>query len=352
MKKRFKILLLLICSPLVIVGGFLGYMTITDYVPPNSLSIPIEHNTHQQLDVGVPFTVTSFNIGYAGLDKKEDFFMDGGTDSHGSSQEQVMKNLEGITQVLKKENSSFFFLQEVDIDSSRSFHVDELAHIKKHLPNKSVTFALNYTVPWVPVPVFDPHGSTQSGLATLSEYKTTKSTRFSLYGKEAWPQQLFDLDRCIMENRVPLKNGKELLMVNVHLSAYDKGGKVRKQQLQFLQEYMNKEYARGNYIVLGGDWNHQIPGTNSKRFKTTEAWPDWMQTIPSNFAPSGFKWVADPTIPTSRTLARSYQKGVNFLSNIDGFIVSPNVKVMNTYGHSLGFEHSDHNPVTTQLVLK
>lgn len=347
-----KILLLLISIPIVIVGGFLGYMTITDYVPPATLSIPIENNTKQQLDVGVPFSVTSFNIGYAGLDKKEDFFMDGGTRSHGSSKEQVMKNLEGITQVLKKEKSSFYLLQEVDIDSSRSFHVDELASIKKHLPNHSATLALNYTVPWVPVPVLDPHGSTKAGLVTLSKYQITKSTRYSLYGKEDWPQQMFDLDRCIMENRVPLKNGKELIMVNAHLSAYDKGGKVRKQQLQFLKEYMSKEYAQGNYIVIGGDWNHQIPGTDPNRFKTTEAWPDWMQTIPSDFAPAGFTWVVDPTIPTSRTLALPYKEGVNFLSNIDGFIVSPNVQVLKTYGHSLGFEHSDHNPVTTQLVLK
>lgn len=352
MKIMLRAFLFLICIPTVMVGCFFGYMTITDYVPPATLSIPIEKNTQRQLDVGVPFTVTTFNIGYAGLDKTEDFFMDGGTRSHGRSKEQVMKNLEGITKVLKNVKSSFFFLQEVDINSSRSFHVDEFAYIKKHLPNYSATLALNYTVPWIPVPVLDPLGSTKSGLVTLSEYQITKSTRYSLYGKEDWPQQMFDLDRCIMENRVLLKNGKELIMVNAHLSAYDKGGKVRKQQLQFLKQYMTKEYTKGNYIVIGGDWNHQIPGTDPKRFKTTETWPDWMQTIPSDFTPKGFTWVADPTIPTSRTLALPYKEGVNFRSNIDGFIVSPNVKVLKTYGHSLGFEHSDHNPVTTELVLK
>ncbi|MFC7440462.1 endonuclease/exonuclease/phosphatase family protein [Laceyella putida] len=333
------------------IGAFLLYMTITDYEPKPVIPLKVTNNTNHLLKPGVPFTVTTFNIGYAGLDKNQDFFMDGGSRSGSTSKEQTLSNLNGILKFLKKEASSFYLLQEVDVDSSRSFHINQTTAIQRQFPGYGMVFAQNYLVPWVPVPVFDPMGSVNSGLVTLSSYKLKQNTRYSLYGKEDWPQQLFDLDRCITEHRIPVENGNELILVHVHLSAYDKGGKVRKQQLTFLKEFIQRHVKAGHYLIIGGDWNHLIPGTNPKRFQSTESWPEWMQTIPPDFLPKGFSWVADPQVPTSRTLAIPYKNGVNFKSNIDGFLVSPNVTVKKVYGHPLEFDYSDHNPVTAQFIL-
>ncbi|SMP06130.1 Metal-dependent hydrolase, endonuclease/exonuclease/phosphatase family [Laceyella tengchongensis] len=345
--------LALFCSlVLLCFGAFLLYVTLTDYEPEPALPLTVINNASQKLTTGVPFTVTTFNIGYAGLDKDQDFFMDGGTRSRAASKEQTAKNLSKILSFLKREASSFYLLQEVDVDSSRSYHINQQAAMRQHLPDYGLVFAQNYLVSWVPVPVFDPMGSVNGGLVTLSKYQLKQSTRFSLYGKEDWPQQPFDLDRCIMENRIPLENGKELILVNLHLSAFDKGGKVRKQQLAFLKEFMQRHVQAGNYLILGGDWNHLIPGTAPKRFKAKESWPEWMQTIPSDFLPKGFTWVADGSVPTSRTLALPFKQGINFQSNIDGFLISSNVEVKRVYGHSLQFEYSDHNPVTAEFVLK
>lgn len=351
-KKMASILLAIIGIVALVFVLFLGYVTITDDEPEAVVPLPIHNNKNDVLKIGAPFSMTTFNIGYAGLDKGEDFFMDGGSHSHASSKQQVLANMKGIMDILKKENSTFTILQEVDVNSSRSFHVNELDMLKKELPYYSVTFAQNYHVPWVPVPVLDPMGSTDSGIATFSKHKINKSTRYALPGKEYWPRQLFELDRCLMENRYPLENGKELIVTNLHLSVYDKGGKIRKQQIQFLKEYVARESQNGNYLILVGDWNHLIPGTDPKKFATKEAWPDWMQLIPQDFVPKGFKWVYDASIPTSRTVTRPYEKGVNFTSHIDGFLVSPNIEVQNVHGHNLGFVHSDHNPVTAQFVLR
>lgn len=46
--------------------------------------------------------------------------------------------------------------------------------------------------------------------------------------------------------------------MNVHLSAYDKGGVYRKKQLQQLNSFLEVEYQKGNYVVCGGDFNHDI----------------------------------------------------------------------------------------------
>jgi endonuclease/exonuclease/phosphatase family metal-dependent hydrolase len=342
----------LILSIALLFGGFLAYVTITDYKPAEVLPLSVKNNSEKLLKKDEPFSITTFNIGYAGLDKNEDFFMDGGTMSGSSSKKQTMTNLKGVTSFIKDEGSDINLIQEIDTNSSRSYHINEVNYFTKKLPDYSKTFGVNYKVPWVPVPVLHPMGSANSGLLTLSKYKITDSHRYKLAGQESWPRQQFDLDRAFIESRMPVDNGKELVLIHLHLSAYDKGGKVRKQQLKYLSAYLDKEIKKGNYIILGGDWNHAIPTTDPYLFETTEKWPDWLQRFPSTFKPEGFQWVADKTIPSTRSDDFPFKKGRNFQAVIDGFLVSPNITVKSVKGHDLGFENSDHNPVTAELVLK
>lgn len=70
-----------------------------------------------------------------------------------------------------------------------------------------------------------------------------------------------DLDRCFTISYVPVDNGKTLALVALHLSAYDEGGKIRQKQLEMLNEVLLSEYEKGNYVIAGGDFNHDIAGT-------------------------------------------------------------------------------------------
>ncbi|MBS7529632.1 endonuclease/exonuclease/phosphatase family protein [Hazenella sp. IB182353] len=350
--KILKALAILASVLLLGFGGFLGYVTLTDYKPQPIEKVAVQGTALEKLATSTPFSVTTFNIGYAGLDKDQDFFLDGGTQSHSLSEEKTLENVAGITKAIKDANASFYFLQEVDRKASRSFHVNEYDYIQKQLPNYQHVFAQNYRVPWVPVPVFDPMGSVDGGLVTFSKYEMGESTRYALPGQEAWPRQQMELDRCLLETKVPLENGKTLYLVHVHLSAYDEGGFIRKQQLTFLKAYLQEREQAGDYVIVGGDWNHLLPGTDPKRFAAQEVWPDWLQTFPTNFLPEGYTWAADPNVPTSRTLSVAYREGYNFLSVIDGFLVSNNVEIQKVSGHDLGFTYSDHNPVTAEFKLK
>ncbi len=56
--------------------------------------------------------------------------MDGGKGSRSSSKEKTMENMRRITSFLKKDNSSFIFLQEVDTNSTRSFRIDQYDYLK------------------------------------------------------------------------------------------------------------------------------------------------------------------------------------------------------------------------------
>ncbi|MCJ8015176.1 endonuclease/exonuclease/phosphatase family protein [Paenibacillus sp. KQZ6P-2] len=351
-KKTLWILGSIVLAAVLFVGGFLLYVTLNDYKPAPTEPIAIESNQDRVLKKGESFTLTTFNIGYAGLDKNQDFFMDGGTHSRSSSKKQTLANLKGIQSFLSSRHSDMYFLQEVDVKSSRSYDINEVAELQKSLQGYSFSYADNYKVPWVPVPVFHPLGHTHSGIMTLSSYKSTSATRFDLPGNEKWPQQLFDLDRAFIENRIPVENGKELVLVNLHLSAFDKGGKIRKQQLQFVGDYIKKETEKGNYLIVGGDWNHSLPGTDPKAFPATQGWPDWLQPFPESFKPEGFQWAVDKNTPSVRTVDVPYQEGVNFRAVIDGFLVSPNVEIIKVQGHDLKHEYSDHNPVTAEFKLK
>lgn len=333
-------------------GGFLLYSSIRDYNPGAMEEVTIETNPLSEFTINSMYSISTFNIGYGGLDKEADFFMDGGTMSRAASKGVVEKNMEGIVDTVLHLDPTILLLQEVDIDSSRSYHVDEYAHMQNSLTTYGSSLAYNYIVDWVPVPIFQPMGKVRSGIATFSKNAISKSTRYALPGQESWPVQLFELDRCILETRMPVDNGKELIVVNVHLSAFDEGGKIRQQQLGFLKEYIKNEYDNGNYVIVGGDWNHNLPTTDPSLFTATEDVPFWIQTLPDDFTPEGFVWAVDKTTPTVRTLASSYVPNKNYLAVIDGFLISDNIEVSQVVGTNEHFVHSDHNPVTVHFVLK
>ncbi|MCL6610825.1 MAG: endonuclease/exonuclease/phosphatase family protein [Peptococcaceae bacterium] len=331
---------------------FLGYVMLTDYRPAAVTALAVSNNQNIPIKKGEPLSALTFNIGYCGLDENQDFFVDGGSMSRSRSKEQTRINLQKIASFIARQNSSFILLQEVDVNSSRSYNINQFAALEEKLPDYGSTFGLNYKVAWVPVPLTRPMGSVTSGLATFSRKKITSGTRYQYPGHEKWPKQLFELDRCFIETRLPVEDGHELILINSHLSAFDEGGRIRKEQLKFLKEYIVNEFGRGNYIIVGGDWNHVLPGTGPDKFETTEKRPFWLQDLPDDFTPNGFNWAVDPSIPSVRTVASPYRKGMNFTAVIDGFLVSNNIKVTKVFGQDLGFANSDHNPVICQFILQ
>lgn len=347
-----KKILIIFISISMILGLFLFFVNLYDYKPDEVIVLPINNNQVKTLSLEKPLIITTYNIGYAGLDDRQDFFADGGKNSRASSMEQVIINLRGIVKNIDTINPDFLLLQEVDINSTRTFNGDQLEYFYNKFPNYGYTYGLNYYVPWVPVPIFNPMGKVKSGIVTFSKYNATESYRYDLPGKENWPIQLFELDRCFTETRYLIEGNKELVVINLHLSAFDEGGLIRQQQLKYLKDYLKEEYTKGSYIIVGGDWNHNLPGTDPFSFAHEEDWPFWLKNLPDDFKVDGFNWAVQPNIPTVRTLAKEYIRNYNFLAVIDGFLVSDNIDVVDVFTTDDKFIHSDHNPVTMTFILK
>ena len=251
--KGFGILLLILAGILLLL---LVYLTVREYRPKAEESLEGNYKDGAFISLRSPFSVMSYNTGYAGLSKDEDFFMDGGTKVKPASKALVEENMEGITKVLQDNPADAYFLQEVDINSTRSYHIDERSAYSKALEKNSF-FAYNFKCDYVPYPL-PPIGHVESGLVTLTDNYVAGASRISLPESFSWPIKTCNLKRCLLVTRFPLQDSeKELVLINFHLEAYDSGkGKIA--QSKMLADILEAEYEKGNYVIAGGDFNRPL----------------------------------------------------------------------------------------------
>lgn len=341
--KTIKFIGITIAVLLFLVGLFFAYATINDY-QPQECELISHANQCDTLKTSDTISVLSWNIGYAGLDKEMDFFYDGGSKMR-PSEEQVAVNLKGIQDFLIQNDSiDFILLQEADKKAKRSYNTDQIDCFDKALPSHASFFALNYNVDFVPIPLAEPMGGVQSGLNSLSRLRPQKAERHAFPFNFNWPQKVFLLDRCFLATYHPLDNGKQLVIINTHNSAFDDNGSIRKAELNLFKDFLVNEYLKGNYVVVGGDFNQSPP--NLKTDFGTEPFDfDDYVAIPDSLLPQGWHYVFDNATPSNRRVIDAYKKGTTKVTLIDFFITSPNIKATSVKCINLGFEHSDHNPV-------
>lgn len=348
MKKIFKIFLYFI---LAVAGVFLSLVVIAslkDYKPEEATTV----YSAKQADIVPTWTeidLLIWNIGYAGLSEEMDFFYDGGK-SVRPSREIVERNIDGVIDFLKTcDTVEYILLQEVDKKSKRSYQINEYDKIEKSFPNYWSYFGMNYDVFFVPIPLTQPMGKVKSGLQTLSKQKPYTVSRYSFPGNYVFPKNLFMLDRCFMVNTYKLDNGKELLVINTHNSAYDDGS-LRKMQMEYLKRFLEKEYEKGSYIIVGGDWNQSPPGFEPQY--TSDVFDNENLTkLDKEYLPAGWKWVYDGSVPTNRRVMIPYTRGETPTTVIDFYLVSPNISVQNIRTVDLGFKYSDHQPVFMKVNI-
>lgn len=340
-------LIFTISSIIVLFGGFLGYMTLKDYKPKSVEEIKIEGDGKGTSLDGSTFTLITWNIGYGGLGAEQDFFFDGGKNVR-PDKKLYEKYINGISRVLLGFNGvDFILLQEVDRGSKRSYFNDQVPIVSNALPDYYYGFATNYKTHFVPQPITQPYGKCYGGIMTLSRFKPDMANRFSLAQDASWPTGLFMLKRCYMEFRYKLSDGKELVVINQHLSAYD-DGTVKQQQMDTLKIKLQQEFSKGNYVIVGGDWNQFPPD-----FNPNLSGADGVKgmNVPQDYPDKGWQWVYDPNVMTNRKLNVPFVKGKTEEVIIDYYLLSPNLTVESIQGVDLNFEFSDHQPVMIKLSL-
>ena len=355
MKRWVKILLCIVLVLVVLVGAYVAYVFI-DYHRIGDMELTPEGDAAMtKLAAGESYTILSYNIGFGAYEDDYGFFMDGGTESWAWSEERLTANVDAIAAFLARQQADFYLLQEVDIDSTRSYHVDERQPIYQVLTGMSHVFAQNYDSPFLMYPLTQPHGASKSGLLTFSPIAISSAKRVELPIEDS-VMKLVDLDRCYSVSRIPVDGGKELILYDLHLSAYTSDGTIATEQLKLLLTDMQTEYEAGNWCVAGGDFNKDLLGDSAAWFGEADQEYSWAQPIPDGmFEGYDITLVApldenDP-VPSCRNADSAYHEG-QYVLTVDGFMVSKNVTVESAEVIDTGFRWSDHNPVKMIFTLQ
>ena len=354
MNKPLKIILLVLAALVLLVVGYLAYVLI-DYHRLGDMDLEVDRQVLQPAETGREYHLLSYNIGFGAYEPDYGFFMDGGTESWAWSQERLTDNIGNIGSFLSQQHADFYLIQEVDRDSTRSYHVDEAALLREALPEYDGTWAQNYDSPFLMYPLRLPHGASVSGLMTLSAMTVDSARRVELPIENSL-MKLVDLDRCYSVHRIPVAGGGELVLYNLHLSAYTSDGTIAMEQLKLLLDDMQREYAAGNWCVAGGDFNKDLLGDSAAYFGEADQEYTWAQPIPEDtFDGFNVSLIAPldegNPVPSCRNADGPYHQG-QYVLTVDGFLVSDNVTVTDSGVVNLGFAYSDHNPVEMRFVLE
>ena len=384
---------------LLLLGSYIGYV-FASYYRIGDKELSIERGaTKDVVNVNETLTAATYNIGFGAYSQNFTFFMDKGYDENGKETcgskataqgyDEVIFNTNGSIKTMKDNDLDFIMMQEVDTYSTRSYRVNQDKLVQEELKNYDHTFACNYHSAFFPYPFTDMIGASNSGLSTFSKYKIIEKTAQRVeYAVGDGFDKIIDLDRCYSYQCVEVSNGKKLYIVNSHMSAYGDGDKIRTKQREQLRKALEVVAESGDYIVIGGDFNHDLLSynplyknpdntfkytKNNKPFGETKKSPDWVSYLfdedgscsllapitNSRHETMTFSAYGADNLPSCRNNDIPWQNGKTYVVGVDGFICSDNVIVsavetIPTNGGNLGtdyFAYSDHQPVKLTFKL-
>lgn len=307
-KKVLKTIGVLLGFIVVIVLGYIIYLYASYHRIEDNKSLSVESHTEtkQILTTGKQYSAITYNIGFGAYTPDFSFFMDGGKSSWAKSKKSVLKTVKNAGNLTKSYDPDFALIEEVDLNSTRSYHVNEYSILKKCLKNYDTVFAQNYDSAFLFYPFTQPHGSSKAGLALFSRYPIKDSLRRSLPISTSY-NKFFDLDRCYSVSRIPVDNGKYLVIFQLHMSAYGNSDKIRKGQIRMLPEHFS--FCMDQLPKKENLWN------------------------------------------SSRNADMKYIPGKTYTVTLDGFIISDNVKCDMYKNINTGYSYSDHDPVYVKFEL-
>ena len=207
----------------------------------------ITHNYDTTIDNDSVYSIVTYNIGY----------LSGMTNNRAIAKPKELfdGNLKKVVTEVKKVNPDIIALQEVDYNAARSYEVNQEEEIAK-LGYNYVARGVNWDEHYVPYPYWPPSmhfGKIVSGQSILSKYELKDYQRIVLerVADNPFYRDALYLDRLVQVTKVALE-GKEVVVINLHLEAFDKPTRVR--QFEYVLSLFNK-YMKEYPTILLGDFN-------------------------------------------------------------------------------------------------
>ncbi|MGJ8529177.1 endonuclease/exonuclease/phosphatase family protein [Maritalea sp.] len=296
--------------------------------------------------LGDQLSLLSWNIGYGALGEGADFIADGGTKLISSEKSVVLGNNKAVAALLAQQEFDIYLLQEVSDGSILNHWVDQFTFIQDALHNYAQHFRKDVSTRFLPWPLRINHGTIFASRTEAQEIEIVplplEPGHLMGFIKRRYGLQVARFDRR--------EDDQQWVVVNLHLSAFDKGD-VRINQVKAVLRFAQEEFAKGHFVVVGGDWNMEIEPSTFPH-DTAEEFLFWLRPFPKELLPERWQIVSDSKVPTVRTLHKPYVAGGNYVASIDGFLISPNVELLDVAAIDLNFANTDHHPIRIDVRAK
>ncbi len=83
----------------------------------------------------------------------------------------------------------------------------------------------------------------------MSKYHMQSAIRRKFPVSSAFISKFTDIDRYFTVMHYPIKDGKELIVINSHMSAYDKGGKIRSAMVLLFRKILRPRLPTSILII-------------------------------------------------------------------------------------------------------
>ncbi|MTI29639.1 endonuclease/exonuclease/phosphatase [Cytophagales bacterium RKSG123] len=283
------------------------------------------------------FSVMTYNIG----------FMSGLTNNVATKFDPGLfrNNKDRAIELVKKYQPDFIGFQEIDIDSKRSAFMNQLDTLGIYGDFKQAVLGINWDKRYVPFPYWPisaNYGKLLSAQAVLTKYPVTDYKRVLLEKPEANPfyYNAFYIDRLIQVLKLDI-NGKPLVLINVHLEAFDR--ETREKHAKVLLDTY-KKYKNDYPVLVIGDFNSRQRMTNNQNEQ--EATIDLFRNEPNlTMAISDKEFNTAPEDFFTFDSGKPYEK-IDYIFYTNDKIKMVKAKVLKDAGTI-----SDHLPVLMKFVL-
>jgi len=253
MKIKVKLISYLLLGILIFVVIFFFWASSPNY-SLNEYSKLTLNNHSVKIDKDSIYSIITYNIGYlSGMNNNK---------AIAKPKDLFDKNLEKVKKEFGLLNADIIAFQEIDYASARSYKVNQQNEIAE-LGYNYLAKAINWDETYVPFPYWPPSihfGRMLSGQSILSKYPLRDHQRIVLERVKDNPfyRDALYLERLAQVVTVTIEN-KDVIIINVHLEAYDKP--TRERQLDVVIDLFNK-FKNDYPTILLGDFNSDIEYEN------------------------------------------------------------------------------------------
>ena len=250
-----------------------------------------------------------------------------------SNKKEVFNNIYGQMEIIGNNNPNIILFQEISKLSFSNYFSNPYKKYKQKLNEYNSIYFSNYNL----------FGILNHGKSTFVKGTFDSEVLKAPYRIEGVLNNYFGSNKSYILSRIKINsNDKELIIINIHFTAFRKNNEIRLKQLNYIFDIACEEYKKGNYVIIGGDFNMNLVA-NTKVHKKSNLPKSFLSRL-SN------EWNIKCDGKTVRDLSVRLEENDDERV-YDGFICSDNIQVISVKSFE-NFSYSDHSPVLMEFKLK